>query len=97
MQSVSAQCRELRKHFLDKFEVHSIIRHTRYGEFILQKKDLLGAKPYYIMGQTLSMAHWYIDNLKQIPNATLVFETLEQLKEYKKEQRERRKQHAENT
>jgi hypothetical protein len=81
-------CKELTQQFYDKFGVYPVIRRRRaIGEFTLEKISLANTIPYYKLGERATMAQWLINNLKYIPHAALTFETMEEVREFKREQK----------
>jgi len=75
------EIKQLRFQFKNKFGKIPEIRYSYCGSYGYQyciyktPSFTMGVIPYYTMGDTLSFATWYIDNLKMIPSAIVVFDT----------------------
>ena len=94
-QNAKQVCADLVQKFYDKFEVYPVIRHRRDPKgiwyFTLEKiPTVIRGSRYYKMGETISMAQWYIHNLKNIPVGTITFDTLKEAQEFKRQQKEDR-------
>lgn len=88
----STDCKNLTRMFKEKFGRYPDIRYmdtNGYGmQYCLFKESIatVGVIPFYMMGDNLKFAEWYIGNLKVIPSSIVTFDTLEQRNEWRKQE-----------